>query len=114
MIRRSQIGRSYRGIKAIVVWEFLAADVEGIESVGAVCAVFEQCSCYASDFVDDFGLYELLAGLILAVIVQHFRSVAEKEPLRQRNTPADCMARIRSSSLERLKKCMRRCLPTKP
>ena len=40
--------------------EFLAADVEGIEGVGAVGAVFEQVF---------FGLGEFFAGLILAEVV---------------------------------------------
>ena len=41
-------------------WEFLAADVEGIEGVGAVGAVFEQIF---------FALGELFAGLVLAEAV---------------------------------------------
>lgn len=64
-----------------MLWKFLAADVESIESIGAVGAVFEECSCYASDFVDDFGLGELFAGFVLAVIAKRFRSEAEKEPV---------------------------------
>ena len=40
--------------------EFLAADVEGIESVGAVGAMFEQVF---------LGLGELFAGFILAEAV---------------------------------------------
>ena len=35
---------AHREGKRIVVWEFLATDVECIESVGAVGAVFEQVS----------------------------------------------------------------------
>jgi hypothetical protein len=43
-----------------VEWEFLAADVEGIEGVGAV---FEQIF---------FALGELFAGLVLAEVVAPF------------------------------------------
>ena len=49
-----------RYAKRIVIGEFFAADVEGIESVCAVGAVFEQVF---------FGLGELFAGLILAEAV---------------------------------------------
>ena len=41
--------------KSIVVWEFLCTDIEGIESVGAIGAVFEQVF---------FGLSKFLAGLV--------------------------------------------------
>ena len=37
-----------------------------------------------------------------------------RKPLRPRLTPADCMASMRSSLFERLKKGTRRCLPAKP
>lgn len=57
--------------ESVVIWEFFAADVEGIEGVGAVGAVFEQVF---------FGLGELFAGLILAVIGL---------PLRLRRTRCD-------------------------
>lgn len=40
-----------------MVWEFLCTDVEGIESVGAVGAVFEQVF---------FGLGKFFAGLVFA------------------------------------------------
>ena len=43
-----------------MVREFFAADVEGIESVGAVGAVFEQVF---------LGLGEFLAGLVLVEAV---------------------------------------------
>lgn len=43
-----------------MVREFLAADVEGIESVGAVGAVFEEVF---------FGLGELLTGLVFTETV---------------------------------------------
>ena len=46
--------------KAIVIREFLGTDVEGIKSVGAVCAVFEQVF---------LRLCKLFAGLILAEAV---------------------------------------------
>ena len=46
--------------KGVVVWEFFASDIEGIESVGAVGAVFEQVF---------LGFGELFAGLILAEAV---------------------------------------------
>ena len=49
----------HRQRERIVERKFLAADVEGIESVGAVGAVFEQVF---------LRLGELFAGLILAVI----------------------------------------------
>ncbi len=56
-----------------MIREFFATDVEGIESVGAVGAVFEQVFLR-------FG--EFFAGFIFAVIAQRFRSsVAEKEPV---------------------------------
>lgn len=42
-----------------MAWEFLAADVEGIESIGTVGAVFEQVFPW-------FG--EFLAGFVLTVI----------------------------------------------
>ena len=74
-----------------MVWKFLGSDVEGIESVGAVGAVFEQVF---------FALGKFLAGLVFAVIAKRFQ---RKNPLRPRLTPADCMARIKSSLFERLK-----------
>lgn len=43
-----------------MVWEFLCTDVEGIESVGAVGAVFEQVF---------LGLCQFLAGLVFAEAV---------------------------------------------
>ena len=46
--------------KGVVVRKFLCADVEGIESVGAVGAVFEQVF---------FGLRKFLAGLVFAEAV---------------------------------------------
>ena len=46
--------------EGVVIREFFAADVEGIESVGAVGAVFEQVF---------LGLGEFFAGLILAEAV---------------------------------------------
>ncbi len=45
--------------QCIVVWEFFATDVEGIESVGAVSAAFEQVFLR-------FG--EFLAGFVLTII----------------------------------------------
>ena len=67
--------------------EFLAADVEGVESVGAGGAVFEEVF---------LGFGEFLARLAL------------RKPLRPRLPPADWMARIRSGLLERLKNGMSR------
>ena len=46
--------------ECVVIREFLAADIEGIERIGAVSAVFEQVF---------FALGELFAGLILAEAV---------------------------------------------
>ena len=46
--------------ESIPVREFFAADVEGIEGVGAVGAVFEEVF---------FGLCELFAGLVFAEAV---------------------------------------------
>ena len=43
-----------------MVWEFLATDVEGIEGIGSVGAVFEEVL---------FGLSELFAGLVFAEAV---------------------------------------------
>lgn len=82
-----------------MVWEFLCADEEGIEGVGAV---FEQVF---------FGLRKFLAEVVFAVIVKRFR---RKNPLRPRLTPADLMARIKSSLFEPLKNGPRGCLPAKP
>ncbi len=59
--------------------------------------MFEQCSCYASDFVDDFGLCEFLLQsscselkvlrTCLVVIAERFRSEAEKEPVASATDP---------------------------
>ena len=73
-----------------------AADEEGIESVGAVGAVFKEVF---------FGLRQLLAGFVFAVIAKRFR---RNNPLRPLETPVDCTARIKSSLFERLKNGMRR------
>ena len=43
-----------------MLWELLAADVEGVEGIGAVGAVFEEVF---------FGLRLLLHGLVLAEAV---------------------------------------------
>ncbi len=64
--------------QGVAVWEFLAADLECIKGVGYVSAVFEQRSCFASDFVDDFGLYKFFAGLFFV------------EGIGPRLTPIDC------------------------
>ena len=85
-----------------MIREFLCTDVECIESVGAVGAVFEQVF---------FGLRKILAWLVFAVIAKRFQ---RKNPLRPRLPPADCMARIKFSLFERLKNGTRRCLPAKP
>ena len=73
--------------------EFLATDIEGVESVGAVGAVFEEVF---------FALGEFFADLSL------------RKPLRPRQTPANGMTRIRSGLLERLKNGMRHCMSAKP
>ena len=49
-----------REAKALPIRKFLRSDVEGIESIGAVGAVFEQVF---------FGLGEFFAGLIFAEAV---------------------------------------------
>ena len=61
-LRRSQPLQNSRSREAerIPIREFFAAYVEGIESIGAVCAVFQQVF---------LGLGELFAGLILAEAV---------------------------------------------
>ena len=73
-----------------------AADEEGIESVGAVGAVFKEVF---------FGLRQLLAGFVFAVIAKRFR---RRNPLRPLDAPTDCTARIKSSLFERLMNGMRR------
>lgn len=66
------IARSY------VVRKFLAADVESIEGIGSVGAVFEQVF---------FGLCEFFSGFVFAVIA--FSALLAKNPLRPWLTPAD-------------------------
>ena len=44
--------------ESVVVWELLAADIEGIESVGAVGAVFEQVFLGFGEFLPGFVLAE--------------------------------------------------------
>lgn len=73
--------------------ELLAADIERIEGIGAVGTVFEKVF---------FGLRCFSIDLFL------------RKPLRPCSTPADWMARIRSSLFCRLKYGIRRCFPTKP
>ena len=61
-LRRSQPLQNSRSREAerIPIRKFLRSDVEGIESVGAVGAVFEQVF---------FGLRKFLAGLVFAEAV---------------------------------------------
>lgn len=82
-----------RYVHGVVDGELLAADVEGIESIGAVGAVFEQVF---------FRFGEFLARLVLAEAV----------------APSAHSCRLDGKDkvglLLRLKKDMRRCLPAKP
>ena len=79
--------------EAVVEGELFAADVEGIEGVGAVGAVFEQVF---------FGLGEFFAGLILAEAVATIGDAGSLDGV------------IRYSLLKRSKNGMRRFLPAKP
>lgn len=58
-MKKSRNARHGKG-EGVVEREFLRADVEGIESIGAVGAMFEEVF---------FGLGKFLAGLILAEAV---------------------------------------------
>ena len=69
---------AHRECKRIVVRDFLAADVESIEGIGSVGAVFEQVF---------FGLCEFFSGFVFAVIA--FSALLAKNPLRPWLTPAD-------------------------
>ena len=59
-----------------MVGEFFAADVESIEGIGAVCAVFKEVFFCLGEF---------------------FAPLSFLKPLRPRVTPADWMAKIKSS-----------------
>ena len=74
-------------------WEFLATDIEGVESVGAGGAVFEEVF---------FRFGEFLARLVLAEAVAPSAHSCRLD------------ARIRPGLLLRLKRDIRRCLPAKP
>lgn len=52
--------------EGVAIWIFFAADVEGIESVGAVCAVFEQVFLAFGELFAAFVFSETVAAAAYA------------------------------------------------